>query len=460
MNINDDIKIESVHAADHPNVLKVEVVPVLNVRTPTDWNHLKVMSEQKEVENIRKEEDQKALKLLESEESKKHRPFFFWFFIAGLTLLLLSGMFLAYKYYFDKSQVSSERISLTSDIPLDVKAGESNNFKIEINNGNKVVIKDVKVKFTYQKGFTREGETDTLTKDFLFGDVVANGYMATSTDYLFIGSEGDIRKVKLTLTYKVENSNAEFNKTLEKEVKIITPLASVKISGSNDVVEDYENTYTFKVKNLSLKNFIRSKLVVEMPNGFVIKKNAEEDATHFFIENLPLGEEREYRVTGYFKNSIGQTKNIRSYVAEVKENDETGSSYATDVLEVNINASVITYKTQVEVQGEKLNYFLRSRDGVQKQNNLELTIGNIGNDYISDLNVILTNKNTKEEYKWDINTEKLLAKINPNSLVMLTKPVGDFVIGNNNYILEVFGKRRGEFNAILLKKAEIVMEGR
>ena len=137
MNINDDIKIESVHAADHPNVLKVEVVPVLNVRTPTDWNHLKVMSEQKEVENIRKEEeeDQKALKLLESEESKKHRPFFFWFFIAGLTLLLLSGMFLTYKYYFDKSQVSSERISLTSDIPLDVKAGESNNFKIEINNG-------------------------------------------------------------------------------------------------------------------------------------------------------------------------------------------------------------------------------------------------------------------------------------------------------------------------------------
>ncbi len=460
MNINDDIKIESVHAADHPDVLKVVPVPVLDVRTPTNWNHLKVAAEQIVSDNIKREEEQKASELLESEVNKKHRPFFFWFFVAGFALLLLSGIFLAYKYYFDKSQVSSERISLTSDIPLDVKAGERNYFKIEINNGNKVIIKDVKVKLVYQKGFTREGEIDTFTKDFLFGDVVANGYMATSSDYLFIGSEGDTRKVKLTLTYKVENSNAEFNKALEKEVKITTPLASVKISGINDVVEDYENTYTFKVKNLSLKNFIRSKLVVEMPNGFVIKKNAEEDATHFSIENLPLGEEREYKVTGYFKNSIGETKNIRSYVAEVKENDETGSSYANDVYEVNINSSVISYKTQIEIQGEKLSYFLKSRDGVQKQNNLELSIGNIGNDFISDLNIILTNKNTKEEYKWDTNTENLLTKINPNSTVLLTKPVNSFITGNNNYTLEVFGKRRGEFNVILLKKAEIIIEGR
>lgn len=458
--MNDDIKIESVHAADHPDVIKVTPAPVLDVRTPTDWSHLKVAAEQRELESIKKLEEEKASELSESEANHKHRPFFFWFFVAGLVLLLLSGAFLAYKYYFDKSQVSSERISLTNDMPLDVKAGENNNFKIEINNGNKVSIKDVKVKFTYQKGFTREGEIDNFTKDFLFGDVVANGYMATSTEYLFIGSEGDVRKVKLTLTYRVENSNAEFNKTLEKEVKIITPLASVKISGSNDVIEDYENTYTFKVKNLSLKNFIRSKLVVEMPNGFVIKKNAEEDATHFFIENLPLGEEREYKVTGYFKNSIGETKNIRSYVAEVKENDETGSSYANDVYEVNINSSVISYKTQVESQGEKLSYFIKTRDGVQKVNNLELSIGNIGTDFVSDLNVILTNKVTKEEYKWDTNAENLLAKVNPNSIVVLTKLINNFQIGNNNYTLEVFGKRRGEFSAILLKKAEIIIEGK
>lgn len=396
----------------------------------------------------------------EKEETKKHKSLLFWFFLFSLTLLLISISYFGYKYFFDKNKVSSEKIVFNNSMPNDVKAGEIDDFKIEVNNANKTTLKDVKLKFSYQKGFTREGETEIITKEIYFGDIKSSTYIATSSDYIFIGSEGDIRKVKFILSYKIDGSDADFNKMVEKEVRISTPLATVKIGGPKEIVEDYENVFTFKVKNLSLKNFLRSKLIVEMPTGFVIKKNQKEDANYFLIDSLNIGEEREYKVTGYFKNSIGEVKNIRSYLSVIKENDEVGTSYANDIYEVKINNSAINYKTEIDVSGEKIQYFSKNKDGINLDNILEIELENKSEDSVTELNVILLNKITKEEYKWNMNTNTDLDTLSPAKNVKVKTKINNFIIGQNSYYIEIYGKKRGEFNTVLLKKGDILIEGK
>ncbi len=423
----------------------------------TDWDHLRDANIVNN--NIGDTEIPASENLVEPE---KHRPFFFWFFIAGLVLLLLAGSFFGYKYYFDQNKVSSEKISFTNNIADSNDAGVINDYQININNSNKAIIKDVKVKTSYQKGYTREGELDTVNLELFLGDIGSGVYLATSSNYLLIGKEGDMRKIKLTLSYKVEGSNAEFSKSFEKEIKIASPLATVKIVGNQNIIEDYESAFIFKVKNLSLKKFIQSALVIESPAGFVIKRSStssDENTNRFLIPALKVGEEKEFKITGFFKNSTGQTKNIRGYLSEVNEKDELGSSYAADVLEVNIINSPINYKTEIDVQGEKRGYFTRG-----KENKLELSIQNIAIDALSEVSVILANKSTREEFRWDNKNIDSLIKVNPNQTAILSKIFlensSSINTGQNNFLLEVYGKRRGEFNSILLKKSEISIDVR
>ncbi len=423
----------------------------------TDWEHLR---DANIVNNNIGDTEIPALENLV--EPEKRRPFFFWFFIVGLVLLLLAGSFFGYKYYFDQNKVSSEKISFTNNIADSNDAGVINDYQININNSNKATIKDVKVKTSYQKGYTREGELDTVNLELFLGDIGSGVYLATSSSYLLIGKEGDMRKIKLTLSYKVEGSNAEFSKSFEKEIKIASPLATVKIVGNQNIIEDYESAFIFKVKNLSLKNFIQSALVIESPAGFVIKRNStssDENTNRFLIPALKVGEEKEFKITGFFKNSTGQTKNIRGYLSEVNEKEELGSSYAADVLEVNIINSPINYKTEIDVQGEKRGFFTRG-----KENKLELSIQNIAIDALSEISVILTSKSTKEEFRWDNKNIDSLIKINPNQTAILSKVFfensSSINTGQNNFVLEIYGKRRGEFNSILLKKSEFAIEGR
>lgn len=422
----------------------------------TDWSHLRNSSNSNNVGDVKSVND---IESIDSEhvilEGEKRRPFFFWFFASSFALLLLAGAFFGYKYYFDQNKVSSEKIIFTNNIGDSNDAGTINDYQISISNNNKAIIKNVKIKINYQKGYTRDGELDTVNEELFIGDIASNLYLATSSKYLLIGKEGDIRKIKLTLSYKVDGSNAEFTKIFEKEIKIASPLATVKITGNKNIIEDYESVFVFKVKNLSLKDFIQSALVIESPNGFVIKKVDDENTNKFLIDNLKVGEEKEFKITGYFKNSTGQTKNIRGYLSAVNENEELGSSYAADVLEVNIVNSPINYKIEINTQGEKRSYFTKG-----KENKLELSLQNIAVDSLSEITTILTNKSTREEFKWDNKNEDRLIRLNPDQTVLLEKIVNEFSASSNNFNLEIYGKRRGESNSILLKKSEFVIESR
>jgi hypothetical protein len=418
----------------------------------TDWSHMREAASSHNIGD--KVVVNTAGDLSVQDTQAKHRPFFFWFFVSGFLMLILASAFLGYKYYFGQNKVSSEKISFTNNISDSNDAGAINDYQINISNSNKATIKDVKVRISYQKGYTREGELDVVNSDILLGDIASQVYVATSSKYLLIGKEGDIRKIKLNLSYKVDGSNAEFSKVFEKEIKIASPLATVKILGNKNIIEDYESAFLFKIKNLSLKDFIQSVLIIESPDGFVIKKVGDENTNRFEIPSLKVGEEKEFKITGFFKNSTGQTKNIRGYLSELNEKNEAGSSYAADVLEVSIINSPLNYKTEIDVQGEKRGFFSRG-----KENKLELSIQNVAADALTELSVLLNNKSTKENIKWDNKSEDSLIKINPDQTAVLSKIITDINIGNNDYSLEIYGKRRGEFNSILLKKAEFTIQG-
>ncbi len=387
----------------------------------------------------------------------KKKSFFFWFFIFGFALLICAAGFFAYQNFFAKNQVSSEKIGFSTTVLDAVESGDEKPFTVNISNNNKVDLENVKVRLTYQKGFTRNGVADLISKDFNIGKLLTSAYISTSTDFTMIGREGDIRKVKMIMYYKVTGSNAEFTKTFEKDIKILSPAVSLRIDGERNIIADNETVFTFKVKNLSLKKFIDSTLMIEASPGFSIKKNDDESVikNKFEIKDLKIGEEKTFSITGYFKNNIGEVKNLRAYIAVNNLDGSAGSSYAEDVFESNIVQSPISYAYTVKstnVESKTFTY--------KKENIIVLSVSNSSDNNIDDINIFLENKDTtKTKIVLTKNEVSGLNRIMPDVTEKIEINIPDEIQAENNYVLEVYGKRRGDAKTSLLKKSEISILG-
>jgi hypothetical protein len=406
---------------------------------PSDWSHI----------------DEMALKNTELGNPlivKKSK--FVWFFVFGLVSLVLAFIFAYYQYGFNKNQVSNDKILITSDIKENMRAGESNLININLNNSNLIDLKDVKVNVTYQKGFTRQGEADIVSNNFYFGDVVPSVYYSTTTLISLIGSENDVRKFKIIITYKVQGSNAEFVKTLESSIKINNPTISLKINSPDKVLNENEITYNFIVKNLSLTEFPRSALIIETPPAFIIKKKSEiEDQKKIEIYNLKIGEEREYSITGYYKSSIGLTKIMKSNVSILDEKGEAGSSYAEDNKEITVENYPLTFEYKLTSNNSEGAYF-----ELGKNNILELTLINADESAVTDLQMIIQNDLSKDVINLGGKEIESLNKVLPNEPTMIPVTIVNKNQGTYDYKIEIFGKLRGSFNTVLLSKGSISID--
>ncbi len=403
------------------------------LEVPSDWSHVDELAIAKE---------------LGVEETVKHKSIFLPFLIVGVVTLLLAIGFAYYQYEFSKNQVSSDKILITTDIKENLRAGESNLINLSLNNSNMMDLSNVELKITYQRGFTRQGEADIVTSVFYFGDLKPAIYYSTSTFISLVGNENDVRKFKIDMKYKVQGSNAEFNKSYESNIRISNPSLSLKIESSDNVLEENEITYKFKVKNLSLDSFQRSALVIEVPPAFVIKRNPEiEDQKKIIIETLKVGEEKEYSITGYYKASIGETKILRSYVAVTNSTDDPGSAYAEDVKEIVVRSYPLTYKYKLKSNNSEGSYF-----EVGKENILEFELTNITDDAVSDVTMLIQNELTKDVISVDGKQISSLIKVTPSEPSIIPVSIMNSFVGTYDYKLEIFGKLRGMSDTVLLSK--------
>jgi hypothetical protein len=415
----------------------IESVKSQNPNVYTNWDHLNksVGAEMVTPENT------------EIAEVKK-RSIFFWFFIFGFVLLVCAAGFLAYQNYFSKNKVSTEKITFSTDIANTSESGERKLFNINVGNANNVSIQDVKIKLNYQKGFTRNGTAEVVNADFVLGEMIPNSYLATSTPFFVVGKEGDIRKIKMIMSYKVAGSNAEFTKSFEKDIKIISPSISLKIEGDNNIIDNNQTVFTFKIKNLAIKDFSKSILIVEVPPGMSIKKedSSENVKTKFDINNLKIGEEKSFSVTGFFKNSLGETKNIRAYMAIKNEDESIGATYADQVFEMNIIQSPINYTYKIKAGNTYAESFK-----IGKENLLELSLKNMSENNIDEISLFLENEKTKNRINFNKNNIENLQRLMPDTEEKIEVKMDDLIVGENSYKLEIYGKRRGDTKTSLLR---------
>jgi hypothetical protein len=388
------------------------------------------------------------------ENTAHKKSVFFWVFIFGFILMLLASIYAGLQYYLDRNSVDSSKINMTINIDEVVRGGTPGEMQIGIVNSNKITLREAKLRVTVQKGFSKEGVIDQDVREYNFADMVSNVYNATSSPYLFVGSEGDSRKVMLALEYKVPGSNSVFVKNLEKEIKIVSPSLIINAVGPKRIIEDHEYYVKFIVKNVSYTGSDRLAMQIKAPPGFAVKKEDGIDPFLFDISNLKVGQEKEFGITGFFKNNLSLYKNFSANISTADNNNlqNLKSLISETSHEVELISSPINYDYKIMINGIEQESLI-SRDN--SFNSLQFDIENIFADYITDIVVIVENSGGRQILNKESNA--ILERINPKEIKNINIILPNVQVPTTNLDFEIYGTLRGESNSILLKNFKLTL---
>ncbi len=375
------------------------------------------------------------------------KSFFFKFFLGSLALLLIAGLYAGVQYYLDQNSVSAEKIVLNLNLPDYVDSGKEMEEFITIENKNKTTLENTNLRISYQKGVRENGEADIENKTLNMGSLVKNTMYSTSSSFIFLGEENSKFIVNLYLDYKIAGSNAVFTKSLQKEVKISRAQVTLKIDSRENVIADHETTLNITMKNVAQENFLPTNVTVVLPSNFIYKKEDGAQSGRnpvFKVSNLKIGEEKEFSLTGYFKDSIGLTKTFRVYASE--DNGETaGSSFANDQTDILISDYPIRTVFTTRINGGQVDRLVLDKDA-----SFSYAIKNITTGSLDNINVKVT-FSSGESFSFSDSEVRELLRLTPDSDLKLEFNIQKVTQKKTKIKFETFGKYKGEPSTILFK---------
>jgi len=407
------------------------VVNKVSSSIPKNWDSLDRVNEEQEI----------------VEDGNKKHSFFFKFFLFSIIILLLAAMYAGFTYYQNKNSVSSENILITSDMSEYTDSGSDVYSILKLENKNLTDLQNVTLNISYQKGIGQNGEVNTENRTLIIGNLLKNSVYSTSTVFKFLGEEGAKFPVNMTLEYKVVGSNATFSKTFSKEVKISRAQVTLKIDSADTIIADHDITLNINIKNISNDSFSPTNINVVLPNNFIYKK---EDGVvggrnpSFKVSDLKVGEEKDFAITGYFKDSIGLTKTFRVYATEDNAKD-ANASFASDQHEIAITDYPVSTALVAKVNNSEVSRLTLGKDASFSYNVTNITDGSL--DYVS----VKFAFSSGEKITFDsVNTPEL-ARLTPNMKSKLEFILPNISQKNIKIVAEVYAKFKGDSNTLLLK---------
>lgn len=191
------------------------------------------------------------------------------FFLIFIVVLAIALIGLALYFIFSGSNtVSSKNINIEVRGPAYADGGKLNSFNIFIENKNKVGLELADLILEFPDGsFSSDGSALTRVR-YSLGKINSGETINKPVEMSFFGLENEEKKIKITLEYRLTESNAIFAKDYDYIVKLSTPAVGLLLSlpletnsrQELDIKIEAISNAEINAKNLSLQ--------VNYPSGF------------------------------------------------------------------------------------------------------------------------------------------------------------------------------------------------
>lgn len=248
-------------------------------------------------------------------------------FVFSIVFFVLASAVAGFVLFGGVNMISSKNVDIEITGPISIGAGQEADFEIKILNRNNTELNKISLFVEYPEG-TRY--SDDLTKDldkekFSLDKIISGGVLNQNIKAVFFGSKGDIKQIKISLEYKVPNSNAVFYKEKIHEISIdsvpviVTPTYPKEVNSNQDMVLDVELSSNSKENT---NNFLVN---IEYPSGFVFESatpSASFGNNNWNFSNLESGEKKKISIKGKIIGQDGEEKIFRINTGTANQDDD------------------------------------------------------------------------------------------------------------------------------------------
>ena len=279
-----------------------------------------------------------------------------FFFIGAL---LLAGYF----FFSDTRAVSPDNISIEFRAPTTIPGGEVLPLSIVIINRNPVPITFADLTVSFPEG-TRDAQD--VIKPFpryteSLGEIPAGARVERTVRSVLFGEEGAVISIPVSIEYRVESSNAIYEKQSEYELVVSSAPIAVVVKTLEEVVSGQDVTFTITTRSNAATRIDNVLVTAEYPFGFSYKTSsvpATVSGTVWSIGSLNPGEERSFTMTGSLTGQDGEARVFRFLggTASPGAPSVLGVTYMTSKTEIRVTRPFIGVR--FALNGNETNSFV------------------------------------------------------------------------------------------------------
>lgn len=247
------------------------------------------------------------------------------FFIFSLVFFLLAAGLAVYSVFHGAVTLSSRNVSISILGNSFVAAGEDLPLQIEIANKNSSDLVNAELAVSYPKGASDETGSDTARMVENLGTIPSGKTKSSSFSVVLYGQQGIARTVSATLSYRLPNSTATFQKTQTFTVTINSSPVSLIVDGPSVAAANQTFTLTIRTSFSGDQPLENGIVRVEYPSGYTFLSaipapvNARNAWT---LGTLEKGAEQTITVTGKLSGVEGDERSFRVYFGSPLNNTD------------------------------------------------------------------------------------------------------------------------------------------
>ena len=238
---------------------------------------------------------------------------------AGI-IFVLGVIVLASFYLFGGfGAVSSRNIDLVISAPQEVAGGDLVRWEVSVTNKNNVKFASADLGFKYPEG---SRPVNVIPGSFLIervslGEISAGDTVRRTFAAHVFGPENFEAEAEAVLEYRTEGSNAVFEKSGKKNIKIIRSPVGVSFNAAGEINAGREINFEVKYVSNSSETIRGLALDLTYPSGFIFKNSSLQPAegeNRWVLGDLAPGSERSVSISGVFEGEDMEQKNITAQI--------------------------------------------------------------------------------------------------------------------------------------------------
>ncbi len=265
-------------------------------------------------------------------------------FLVALLFCVCASIAAVLIYFKGDNFISTKNLDITVEGPVNISAGSPVELAVTITNKNNAPLDSVNMSIIYPDG-TRSADNpdqqlsnvkETLTQ------LSAGDKLTKNEKAIFLGAEGDVKQIHISVDYKVHGSNATFTKEKDFSLTIGSAPVTVTLSRPDNVNsgELFQSTVTVAANSDEiLRNVI---LKAEYPYGWnlqsVSPQSTDKDGTVWLLGDLSPGDKKTITIRGSLLGENNDQRSFRFLVGSGTGGDKTiDTLLASDSMAVSIN---------------------------------------------------------------------------------------------------------------------------